>query len=302
MHFFRYAIVCILPIFFSIHTPCTAKEDKTVLLAILARNKEHVLHKYLDCIKNLDYDKKCITLYINTNNNSDNTESILKTWVKNHQALYHNVIFESHTVAGLGENNPHEWTEKRFKVLGKIRNKSLHKTKELGCNYYFVVDCDNFIAPCTLKELIKKNKPIIAPLLKPIPEQKDPYSNYFCDINENGYYRDHLDYLKIFNGEMTGTFEVPVVHCTYLIDTRVIDRLTYIDGTNNYEFVIFSRSARINGVEQYICNEKKFGTLVHFYNNISQKEEEKRLNMYWESTKTFWSRFKNIFKKNSAHS
>jgi tetratricopeptide (TPR) repeat protein len=252
-------------------------ENKTVLFSILARNKEHVLDRYLSCLEQLDYDKKNMVLYINTNNNSDKTEEILKTWVEKHGAEYRDVIFSSHTVDGLGSHRPHEWSSERFHVLGRIRNESLSMAKVKGCDYYFVVDCDNFITPCTLKELIAKDKPIIAPMLRPIPEKDDLYSNYFSAVNEEGYWQDHPDYLKIFKKEMVGTFEAPVVHCTYLIKNEWLDYLTYVDGSDDYEFVIFSKSARENGVKQYICNEQDFGVLCHFYKDVTQQEEKEAL-------------------------
>lgn len=261
-------------------------EDKTVLLSILARDKAHVLDQYLDCIENLDYNKKLITIYINTNNNRDNTEEILNKWTEKNKAHYCQIILDSHKVENLPTTNPHDWEAVRFKVLGNIRQKSMQKTKEYGCDYYFVVDCDNFILPCTLKELVKQDKPIIAPLLHSIPEQKDLYSNYFCAISATGYYQDHPDYLKILNGTMAGTFKVPVVHCTYLINSAYVDKLRYIDDTNDYEFVVFSRSARENSVDQYICNEKEFGTLVHFYNNVSLEEEKQLLEKYFTADRS----------------
>jgi hypothetical protein len=252
-------------------------ENKKVLLAILAKNKAHVLPKFLSSIDNLEYDKKLITVYINTNNNEDNTEEMLKNWVTKNESKYSAIIFESHEVKEAQSTKPHEWTFERFKVLGGIRNKSMQKTKEHGCDYYFVVDVDNFIAPFTLKELMSKDKPIIAPMLTAMPEKGDCYSNYFCAIDSAGYFGAHPDYMKILTHEMQGTFNVPVVHCTYLIKSDCIDKLTYVDETNDYEFVIFSRSARKNGIEQYICNEKDFGFLVHFYEDVSLEEEKQRV-------------------------
>ena len=251
-------------------------ENKKVLLAILAKNKEHVLPKFLSCIDNLEYDKKLITVYINTNNNEDNTQEMLESWVKKNESKYSAIIFESHEVQETQSTKPHEWTAERFKVLGGIRNKSMQKTKECGCDYYFVVDCDNFIAPCTLKELMSKDKQIIAPMLTAAPEKGDRYSNYFCAVDVSGYFAAHPDYMKILTHEMQGTFNVPVVHCTYLIKSECIDKLAYVDDTSDYEFVIFSKSARNNGIEQYICNEKDFGFLVHFYEDISLEEEKQR--------------------------
>jgi glycosyltransferase involved in cell wall biosynthesis len=254
-----------------------AAEDKTVFLAILARNKAHVLPSYLTCIDNLNYNKKAITVYINTNNNEDETLKILEKWAKKNKNRYNKILFEAHQVGGLGTTKPHEWTVQRFKVLGDIRNRSLRMAKIHNCQYYFVVDCDNFINPCTLRELIKKNKPIIAPMLRAIPFPDDPYSNFVCDIGSGGYEKDHPDYLKILHREKVGTFPVPIVHCTYLVDMRLVDKLSYTDQTKHHEFIIFSRSARRNGIEQYICNEKEFGTLLHYGRAVTLAEEQQRV-------------------------
>lgn len=267
-------ILCIL-LCYDMHL--MALEGKTVLLAVLARDKAHVLEKYLKSLDELEYDKSLISVYINTNNNQDSTKEILEKWAKQCQNQYKKVILDSHEVSDASNTRPHEWNPERFKLLGNIRNKSLKMTKELQCDYYFVVDCDNFITPCTLKELINKDKPIIAPMLQAIPEPGDLYSNYFCAITDTGYYKDHPDYVKILKYFMTGTFKVPVVHCTYLINANVIDKLTYVDGTNDYEFVVFSRTARENNIDQYICNEKPFGTLLHFYKELTLDEEVQRV-------------------------
>ena len=257
------------------------QEGKTVLVAILARNKEHTLPRFLSCIERLDYDKKLITIYINTNNNEDRTLQVLQDWSDIHKNDYRAIIFENHSVQDLEKRRPHDWTPQRFKVLGTIRNKSLQQAKEQKCDFYFVVDCDNFITPCTLKELVNKDKPIIAPMLRSIPDACDPYSNYFCDISPTGYWKSHPNYRKILYRQMVGTFQVPVVHCTYLIKTEFIDSLGYVDGTDDYEFVIFSRLARSNNIPQFICNEKEFGVLWHVYGenvkNTLQQEKERYL-------------------------
>lgn len=261
------------------------QEDKTVLIAILARNKAHFLPRFLECIKSLDYNKKLITLYINTNNNDDNTQEVLERWVEANGDQYSGVIFEKHHVQSLQQTDPHDWTPVRFKVLGTIRNQSMQKAKDAHCDYYFIVDCDNFITPCTLKELLLKNKPIIAPMLRAIPNATDMYSNYFCAINPAGYYAGHPDYPKILYREMIGTFKEPVVHCTYLIQTSCIDKLGYVDGTDDYEFVIFSRMARNNGIDQYICNEKDFGVLWHCTGTESLAEERAKFLEYSSTQK-----------------
>lgn len=254
------------------------KETSTVLLAILARNKAHTLPTYLKCIDNLDYDKRKIHVYINTNNNIDTTEEILVRWAQEHKNEYASIEIETHNITELSSDRPHDWNAKRFKALAFIRNKSVAKSIGKNADFYFVVDCDNFIAPYTLSYLVAKNKPIIAPLLRSIPEPGDVYSNYFCAVSNTGYYEGHPDYIKIYYGVKRGTFEVPVVHCTYLVKSDVLPLINYIDGTEDYEFVIFSRRARQMQIPQFICNEYPFGSLLHFKTDLSLEEEKARFN------------------------
>jgi hypothetical protein len=249
---------------------------KKVFLTILARNKAHLLPKYLQCIENLDYDKKLMTLYVHTNNNSDDTQKILEEWMKKHEKNYQLIIYEKENFK-LDDSTPHEWSEQRLKILGELRNKSLRKAKENQADYYFVVDCDNFIAPYTLRDLINKDKPIIAPMLRSIPEPGDVASNFFADVTEDGYYKASPDYFHILERNKVGTFKIPVVHCTYLIKAEYLDKLNYTDDTDEWEFIIFSRSARENGIDQYICNEKQFGTNINFFKKLTLEEERERV-------------------------
>lgn len=253
-------------------------DDKTVMWAILARNKAHVLPRYLQCLENQDYPKNAITIYIKTDNNADRTKEMLTEWAKRNKGLYKHIEIDDSSVKQVPTNtDPHLWSLKRLKALATIRNKSLQKAKEFGCDYYFVADCDNFLAPCTLKDLVAKDKPMIAPFLRSIPEPDDIYSNFFYEANEIGYYKDNPKHMPIVWHTEKGTFKVDLVHCTYLINTKHLDKLNYIDGTDDYEFIILGRSARKNGVDQYITNEKEYGVQVHFNDHVTLEEECSRL-------------------------
>ncbi|WP_204508352.1 glycosyltransferase [Aestuariivirga litoralis] len=233
-----------------------------VLIAILAKQKEPALPLYLECLEKLDYPKSSIVLYIRTNNNKDRTEQILRDWVARVGKHYAAVEFDAEDVAQRVESfGVHEWNATRFKVLGNIRNISLKKTHEHDCDFYFVCDVDNFIRPCTLSELVNVNLPIVAPLLRSV-SANDPYSNYHAEIDANGYYRDCDQYFWILNRWVRGLFELPVVHCTYLIRRDVIDKLTYLDETDRHEYVIFSHSARKAGIAQYFDNRHIYGYLA----------------------------------------
>lgn len=258
-------------------------EEKTVFLTILARNKAHLLPKFLECIDRQDYDKSLITVYINTNNNDDNTVEILENWIQQNQSEYHAILFEEHHLARMDNSTPHEWTKERLRALAEIRNKSLKLALEMGTDYYFVVDCDNFITPCTLKYLVEQDKPIIAPMLISQPEPNDPSSNFFAAVSWNGYWADSPDYYRILYRDWVGTFKVPLVHCTYLINSSYLNQLSYTDLTDDYEFIIFSRTARRKGVGQYICNEEDFGVNLNFFDKPTREEEARRFQLI-EST------------------
>lgn len=256
-------------------------KSKSVFLVILARNKAHVLPAFLKCIENLDYPKKLIKVYINTNNNCDNTQEILQEWKKKHENRYCSIIFESHEIENMPVTKPHEWMTsplaiKRQKHLQEIRNTSLLRAIEHDCDYYFIVDCDNFIIPCTLKELIKHDKPIIAPMLLSLPDSVYYNGNFFFAVSENGYFKDDPAYMQISTRSLIGTFKVPVVHCTYLVKSEYLNKLNYLDDTDHYDYVVFCREARKHHIDQYICNEKKFGWLLHFGADITLEEEKKR--------------------------
>ena len=230
-----------------------------VLIAILAKQKEKALPLFLRCIEELDYPKSSIVLYVRTNNNTDRTEEILRDWIERVGPSYAGVEFDAAPVEEPVETfGQHEWNATRFRVLGSIRNVSLAKTAEHGCNFYFVCDVDNFIRPCTLRELVALKLPIVAPLLR-VTDPNGYYSNFFAEVDPNGFYRDCNQYQWILQQQVRGVFEVPVVHCTYLIRGDVIPRLHYLDGSNRYEFVVFSDSARKAGIQQYIDNRQVYG-------------------------------------------
>ena len=230
-----------------------------VMLAILAKQKEQMLPLYLECIETLDYPKSSIVLYVRTNNNTDGTERILREWVERVSHVYAAVEFDAEDVADqVQQFDVHEWNSIRFRVLGRIRNVSLRRALEHECDFYFVTDVDNFIRPCTLRELVALNLPIVAPLLRSL-EPGRYYSNYHAEVDANGYYRDCDQYQWILNRWIRGIVEVPVVHTTYLIRADVIPDLSYEDVTDRHEYVVFSDNARKSGVPQYLDNRQVYG-------------------------------------------
>ncbi|MFL6157915.1 MAG: methyltransferase domain-containing protein [Marmoricola sp.] len=233
-----------------------------ITLAILAKQKEAVLPLYLDCIEALDYPKSAISLYVRTNNNTDGTAGLLRTWLDRVGPSYEHVVYDDADVTDeVQQFDVHEWNAVRFKVLAGIRQKSLQHATERGSDFYFTVDVDNFVRPGVLRELVRLDLPFVSPLLRHV-DPANAYSNYHFRADDNGYYLECPEYYSLLHQQVRGTCEVDVAHCTYLLRTSVLPLLSYADGTDRHEYVVFSDSARRNGVPQYLDNRQIYGYLT----------------------------------------
>lgn len=233
-----------------------------VTIAILAKEKAHVLPLYLNLIENQTYPADKIKLYIRTNNNHDHTAIILEQWIEKVKDRYSEIYYDSSDVLEpIHEYNPHEWNPLRFQVLGRLRQESVEWARARG-THYFVVDCDNFIAPETLEMLLNTGLPVIGPLLRNGDDPLSLYSNYHYVTDENGYYKASNLYYEILGQTIKGLIEVAVIHCTYLIRNEVLGFVSYADGSGRHEYVIFSDTLRKSGIPQYIDNRRNYGKLT----------------------------------------
>ena len=237
-----------------------------IVIAILVKNKEFSLPLYLECISNLNYNKKNIYLYIRTNDNTDNTVKILDDFIIKNITLYKSIYYDKTNISDeLKKYGNHEWNSLRFSILGQIRQESINYAIEKKC-HYFVVDCDNYITPQTLINLVNnKHFGIISPMLI----TKTRYSNFHYIVDDNGYYLEHENYTPILNKNIKGIIDVEVVHCTYFINYNLLKDITYADKTNRYEYVIFSDNLRIKNIPQYLDNREFYGFL-----NFENTQEE----------------------------
>jgi hypothetical protein len=233
-----------------------------VFVAILAKQKETMLPAWLDMLSKWDYPKDRIILYIRSNNNTDKTQEILHAWANENAKWYRHVVEDYTNVeVDLEQYEVHEWNATRFKVLGAIRERSVELAWQADANFYFVCDVDNFIEPHTLSTLVSYNLPVVAPLLYSADPEQIQYSNYHNIANSNGYYQDNPAYYTIWNGDVRGLIKCDVVHCTYLIRGDIFTYARYMDGSDDYEYVIFSRFLRQLNIPQYLDNTQLYGWL-----------------------------------------
>lgn len=236
--------------------------EPLVFVAILAKQKEKMLPAWLDSLSKWDYPKDRMILYVRSNNNTDKTEAVLKEWIEANRKWYRLVVEDYRDIdVPVQDYGVHEWNPTRFKALGAIREKSVECAWQSEAEFYWVVDVDNFVKPDTLRKMVGHNLPVVAPLLRMADPEQPAYSNYHLLANVRGYFLDDMRYYQVLKQEITGHIICDVVHCTYLIRRDVFEDIRYIDGTDDYEYVIFSRVLRALNIPQYLDNTEIYGWL-----------------------------------------
>ena len=65
-----------------------------ITIAILAKDKAHVLPMYLDLIEKQTYPASKIKLYIRTNNNKDHTAVLIEEWIEKVKEKYSEIYYD----------------------------------------------------------------------------------------------------------------------------------------------------------------------------------------------------------------
>ncbi|KAF6022292.1 CERCAM [Bugula neritina] len=246
-----------------------AEVEPTVTIAILARNAASNLPWFFGGIENLNYPKHRIDIWISTDHNEDDTESVLKTWIDAMKPLYHNINLtigeSSRYVDEAGEHLGH-WSEMRYDHVIRLRQEALDLARHRWSDYLLMIDSDQFIHDRNLlRHLISQDKPVIAPMMN----STSLYTNFWGAVTDDGFYKRSDDYLDILERFKTGTFNVPMVHSIFLINLRheVTRHLQYYPPHPAYvaapdDIIQFSFSARYNNVPMFVTNARYYGSLI----------------------------------------
>lgn len=250
-----------------------SRELPTIYFHVLAKDKAKIMNYWLEQNLDLiDYPKDRIHVRFRTNDNNDDTASIIQQWIASQENdpdgwQWGSITLDDEDIdANIKKYGVHEWNPDRFKLLGALRENGVNEAIYEGQDFYFVCDVDNFLLPHTLKTLVSYNLPVVAPLLRYAVTDDErrhlPYSNYHFLVTDNGYFLDEINYYRVLNGEIKGLIKCDVVHCTYLIRKDILPRVTYVDGSDKYEYVIFSDELRRLNIPQYLDNQEVYGYLT----------------------------------------
>ncbi|XP_077460689.1 procollagen galactosyltransferase 1 [Stigmatopora argus] len=236
-----------------------------VVVALICRNSAHSLPLFLGALERLSYPKDRIALWVATDHNVDNTTAILREWLIKVQNDYHYVEWrpDNRSSAFEDEVGPKHWNTLRYEHVMKLRQGALDSAREIWADYLLVADCDNLLTnPDLLWKLMSENKTIVAPMM----ESRAAYSNFWCGMTSQGYYKRTPAYIPIRKQERLGCFAVPMVHSTYLVDLRkeASRQLAFYPPHPDYSWalddvIVFAYSARMADVQMFVCNKETFG-------------------------------------------
>lgn len=242
-------------------------QPPTVVIAIIARNAAHSLPYYLGALERLNYPKDRISLWAATDHNSDNTTAVLKEWLTVMQTYYHYVEWRpmDQPISYAGEFGPKHWPNSRYEYVMKLKQAALNFARKHWADYILYADTDNILTnPETLNLLIAENKSVIAPML----DSQGAYSNFWCGITPQGYYRRTAEYFPTRHRQRLGCFPVPMVHSTVLLNLRKegMRKLAFYPPHKDYswpydDIIVFAFSCRAADIQMFICNKERYGYL-----------------------------------------
>lgn len=214
---------------------------------------------FLHSVEKLDYNKQKISLNLTIANSTAAVEKVVLDWIEQYKSSYKNISYEINKELAVSKD---EKEENRY--LAKIKDHFLSKCLEAKNDYCFIFSSEIFLESSTLKILMEKNKPIIAPLLRPFPDLGSPFRNFFVETTDSGYYKESPDDGLITKRKKLGTFKADCVSAAYLINAKVLDKLSFGKGLIDWDCISFSKNAKKQGIDEYICNEKEFGFFLRF--------------------------------------
>lgn len=241
----------------------------SIMVVLLARNKEHTLPYFLTLFEALDYPKQRMALYVRADHCEDRTIPILEKWLAAHGNDYHSldVKLDKNSTLYPGESSRTEKGDSSYEGIIKIKEDALQKARKMWADYVFFLDVDVLITePDLINVLLEENQPIIAPMLNSLGK----YSNFWGGMSEEYWYVRTDQYLDILERKQKSCFNVPMVHSCVLVNLKVAqtDKLTFNpDVMPHYDLplddiIAFAVSAREASLQMTVCNDIIYGFLT----------------------------------------
>lgn len=152
-----------------------------------------------------------------------------------------------------------ESDNKNQKIINYIRNNLIFDESD----YLFILD-NNLVIENNkiIQKLIIKNKDIISPLLK---KKNTSFSNFWGEINNDGYYKRSFDYFDIIDNKKRGCWNVPYISFPILINKNKYNEIFELLCKNiiDEDFDMYlCRLIREKNIFMYTSNLENYGYLI----------------------------------------
>jgi len=270
--------------------------EPTVFIAILARNKAHTLPYFFTLLDELDYPKNRIAIWIKSDHNEDATPDILRAWEKEvaEWGKYHSVSVQITDSPPFKQDDqgdsPVLWTPKRFRLIIRLKEEAIRLARKFWADYIWFLDADALIVNNqTLKHLVNKKKPLVAPMLL----SGALYSNFWGGM-ENYYYVRTEEYKEILEYKKTGCFPVPLINSAVLMDIRRRDIVTFERFNETIpedDMILFAENARRLNMTMEICNDLEYGYITAPLDDTSTLQRDyDQMGILRTEVATYWSK------------
>lgn len=151
---------------------------------------------------------------------------------------------------------------KKFDYTPNVTDYVFEDFRKSDCEYYLLLEQSCIITNKDILYLIHdffdENHRIISPMM--IDLNNEYFSNFWGDIDSNGYYRRSEDYLKLINYDLIGIWNVPYISRMIMIDKSIILNWK-IEHFENWEDIDMKLCSffRTNALFMYVINLEKYG-------------------------------------------
>jgi len=140
---------------------------------------------------------------------------------------------------------------------------AVEESEKKGSAYFFSVDGEIQLEnAATLQRLVEQNRSVVAPL---VVRPGKTWSNFWGDVNKDGFYMRSADYMDIVKGIRVGLWNVPYVSGVYLVQGRHIPMLhrhaAYMNGVLDSDMA-FCKLLREQVIFMYVDNRVYYGHLT----------------------------------------
>ena len=242
--------------------------EPTVMIVMLVRNKEPYLPYTLTQLSELDYPKEKLVLWLRSDHNEDATSHLLDRWLEEFGHLYGELdaVVDADTPRRReDETGAAHLSGDRYSAVIQMKEQALLKARRLGVDFVWFLDADVLLYDrAILRKLIGMEKPLVAPML----DSPDRFSNFWAGMDDQFYYRRTDRYNDIYDRKDKGCFDVHMIHSCVLVDLRepLTKYLTFVRaklippvGPDLDDTITFALSAQQTRLAMHVCNQDDYG-------------------------------------------